>query len=291
MRTYSEVVSQLMSDFALHVPYSNDYNALEAELKKIGQHELDASIMGNRLFVISISKDLEIVWPYHSMGAVSTVDLLRIDELVMFSYYMINISRYKRAFDLGANLGLHSLFLSALRIPVVAYEPDPHHFLKLQENTILNRSQKIELRNAAVAGKSGSLDFLRIIGNTTSSHIKGLKKNPYGEMEVIVVECDELNGVLDGNEATLLKIDVEGMEAELIANIASDKWDKIDAFIEIGTPENSQMIFEYCMNNEIKIFAQSQRWNQIGTFNDMPLNYKDGSIFLSRNDMNWKSFK
>ena len=110
-------------------------------------------------------------------------------------------------------------------------------------------------------------------------------------MEVIVVECDELNGVLDGNEATLLKIDVEGMEAELIANIASDKWDKIDAFIEIGTPENSQMIFEYCMNNEIKIFAQSQRWNQIGTFNGMPLNYKDGSIFLSRNDMNWKSFK
>lgn len=61
MRTYSEVVSHLMSDFALHVPHSNDYNELETELKKIGQYELDISIKENRLFVISISKDLEIV--------------------------------------------------------------------------------------------------------------------------------------------------------------------------------------------------------------------------------------
>ncbi len=63
----------------------------------------------------------EIVFPYRSMGAVDTIDLFGFDELVLFSFYLANRTRYRRVVDIGANLGLHSIVLSRCEFEVFSY--------------------------------------------------------------------------------------------------------------------------------------------------------------------------
>jgi len=69
----------------------------------------------------------EIALPYFRMGAVDTLDLFGLDELIIFSFYWTNRNRYRRAADIGANLGLHSILMSKCGWEVDAYEPDPAH--------------------------------------------------------------------------------------------------------------------------------------------------------------------
>jgi len=221
------------------------------------------------------------------MGSVSTVDLLRVDELVMFAFYDKHIDEYEVFFDLGANVGLHSLVVAALDAKVIAYEPDEKHFEILKNNVKLNGLKNIEYRNAAIGTINGDVQFIRVLGNTTSSHIKGEKANPYGELEEFTVRCDELNQQLTPYKKSLLKIDIEGMEAKLIQSISKSNWQKVDAFVEVGTMDNAKLIFEYCKDVGLKIYTQQSGWAEISDVSEMPINYRGGSIFLTFSQMKW----
>lgn len=122
----------------------------------------------------------KLEFPYHNMGAIDTLDLFGLDELIIFSFYWRNRHRYKRAADIGANVGLHSILMSRCGWQVSAYEPDPIHAGLLRRNLVLNGSINVDLFEAAVSDKSGTLEFVRVLGNTTGSHLSGAKSNPYG---------------------------------------------------------------------------------------------------------------
>src|SRR5882724_2509552 len=121
----------------------------------------------------------EIELPYYKMGAVDSLDLFGLDELIIFSFYWANRHRYRRAADIGANLGLHSILMGKCGWQVTAYEPDPNHAALLRRNLGLNGSTTVELVEAAVSDKPGTLEFVRVLGNTTSSHLAGAKQNAY----------------------------------------------------------------------------------------------------------------
>lgn len=70
----------------------------------------------------------KIQFPYFSMGAVDSTHLFGLDELILFSFYWMNRFVYSRVYDLGANIGLHSIAMSRAGYDVVSYEPDPVHF-------------------------------------------------------------------------------------------------------------------------------------------------------------------
>ena len=80
-----------------------------------------------------------IVFPYVNMGAVDSLNLFDLDELIIFSFYWNNRKRYKNVLDLGANIGLHSIILQKCGYNVKSYEPDPLHFKLLQKNIKLQR--------------------------------------------------------------------------------------------------------------------------------------------------------
>jgi FkbM family methyltransferase len=222
--------------------------------------------------------------PFMSMGEIKSTHLFGLDELIIFSFYLKNKNRYKKVYDIGANIGLHSIFLAMTGFDIVSYEPDPWHFKILQDNLKLNSVfSKVEARNMAVSTHIGELEFIRVLGNTTGSHLAGAKKEPYGDLEKFKVRVDAFKDIL--KDADLLKIDVEGHEGVLITSTSREDWVGTDAIVEIGTPENAKMVFEHIQTKDVNLFSQKNSWERVVRLEDMPTSYKDGSLFISLNSL------
>lgn len=224
--------------------------------------------------------------PYHEMGAVSSIDLFGMDELILFSYYWFNKNKYKRASDLGANIGLHSIILSRCGFDVTAYEPDPVHFALLNRNLEINQCFGVKSINAAVSDVAGVANFVRVVGNTTSSHLEGSKDNAYGELEHFEVKTVAVDQVFAGTD--FIKMDVEGAEAKIIAATAREHWSDVEMMLEVGNAKNAASIFEHLRRIGVNAFSQKTGWNRALEFEDFPVSYKEGSLFITTsNEMSW----
>lgn len=228
---------------------------------------------------VAIAELGAIALPYQKMGAVDSIDLFGLDELLMFSFYYRNRGRYPRAADIGANLGLHSILLSLCGAQVDAYEPDPAHHAKLVRNLALNNITNCTAHQAAVSEKEGTMQFVRVLGNTTSSHLAGAKANPYGELERFDVAVHDIRAIAE--RVDLFKIDAEGHEAVLLKALSIDVWKRVDAFVEIGTPENARAVFDHFAGTGVNIFSQKRGWARAESLGDVPVSYKEGGVFVS----------
>ncbi len=227
-----------------------------------------------------------IMLPYEKMGAIDSIDLFGLDELLMFAFYFRNRGRYTRVADVGANLGLHSIVLAKCGMKVDAYEPDPSHHAKLLKNLALNDITTCTVHQSAVSEKVGTMQFVRVLGNTTSSHLAGAKANPYGELERFDVVVEDIRDI--ATRVDLFKIDAEGHEAVLLRALSDDAWKRVDAFVEIGTPENARAVFDRFAGTGIHIFAQKRGWAQVASLADVPVSYKEGGVFVSaKPEMPW----
>lgn len=217
--------------------------------------------------------------PYEKMGAIDSIDLFGLDELLMFSFYYRNRGNYARAVDIGANIGLHSILLSLCGCSVEAYEPDPSHYSKLLRNLELNNISSCKAHQAAVSEKDGEMQFVRVFGNTTSSHLAGAKPNPYGDLERFDVDVKDIKEI--ALRADFMKIDAEGHEAVLLTALPMEYWESTDSFVEVGSPENAYIIYEHFVNSSVSIFAQKIGWSRVTASSEMPVSYKEGGIFIS----------
>ena len=228
-----------------------------------------------------------IILPYYKMGAINSTHLFGLDELILFSFYYQNRKRYKKVADLGANIGLHSIVLSNLGFDVTSYEPDLIHFKKIKENINLNCLQnKPKLVNKAISVEKGNVEFTRLKNNTTGSHISGSKESCYGEIEKFNVETDSFKEVISNFD--LLKIDIEGHEAEVLLSTSKDDWNNTDAMIEVGSQKNGEKIFSFFSEINVNLYSQKKNWHRVQTINDMPSSYKEGSLFITcKNNVPW----
>jgi FkbM family methyltransferase len=228
----------------------------------------------------------EIEFPYHKMGAVNSLDLFGLDELIIFSFYWANRNRYRRAADIGANLGLHSILMGKCGWQVSAYEPDPKHAALLRRNLDFNGSTTVELFEAAVSDKPGTLEFVRVLGNTTSSHLSGAKCSAYGELEKFPVRVESIAVIMP--TVDFVKMDAEGQEKIIILGTTAEHWQHTDMMVEIGTADNARAIFEHIQNLGVRCFAQKLGWLEVKSLGDMPTHYKEGSLFISmKTSMPW----
>lgn len=231
----------------------------------------------------------DLVFPYHAMGeTVDTTNLFDLDELVIFSFYWTNRNRYRRVVDAGANLGLHSILLSKCGYSVRAYEPDPQHYVLLQENLDLNGCTDVLAFNEAVSSADGELEFVKVVGNTTSSHLTGAKEHPYGQLERFAVKVGAIHPLLAW--ADLVKMDVEGHEMEVLLATSSDDWATTDALVEVENGRNAAAIFRHFNSLGIGLFSQKRNWCRVRCEEHMPTSYHEGSLFITSNDkMPWPS--
>lgn len=278
-----EKLIQTLPAFAnLHAPGTEFYQTSKA----MAREEIESSFSDSSAGAKKFGPFGELVFPYHKMGAVDSLNLFDLDELIIFSFYWANRHRYQRVADIGANIGLHSIILEKCGFEVHAYEPDPQHFEVLQKNIKLNHCLKIEAFNSAVSTKSGQAEFIRVLGNTTGSHLAGAKPNPLGQLDKFSVEIKPIAPIIEW--ADLLKIDAEGHEKDILLATSRENWVNRDAIIEVGNEANAHAIFEYFHKIGVNLFSQKVNWQKVNTLEDMPTSYRDGSLFITSGDkMPW----
>ena len=227
-----------------------------------------------------------LTFPYRKMGAIDSIDLFGLDELIIFAFYWANRGRYRRTVDIGANLGLHSILMARSGFSVTAFEPDPAHFELLGRNLTLNDAATVTPVQAAVSDRDGTMEFIRVKGNTTGSHLAGAKTNPYGELDRFDVQVRGCAAALDG--ADFAKIDAEGHEVTILKAIPADRWQTLDAMIEVGTPENARDLFGHFAGLPVNLFAQKSGWSRVTQEADIPTSHREGSLFITaKSDMPW----
>lgn len=252
--------------------------------KRITRAQIEAfySTHPNR---INFAQFGSIYFPYCSLGAVDTLNFFDIDELIIFSFYWANRKRYKNVLDLGANIGLHSVILNRCGYNVKSYEPDPFHFKELKKHLKENECDS-ETFNVAVSTCRGVTEFVRVLGNTTGSHLKGAKQNPYGKLDYISVELVPFTEIIQ--DVDLIKMDIEGHEKEVILSTNRDHWKNLDMLVEVGNETNAKEIFKYLSALGINMFSQKIGWNKVNDIRDIPSSYKEGTLFISmKNAMPW----
>jgi FkbM family methyltransferase len=216
--------------------------------------------------------------PYTKMGAIDSLDLFGLDELIIFAFYHANRTRYRHTLDIGANLGLHSIVMARCGFSVRAFEPDPWHYGILVENLAANDISTVEPVAAAVSTQDGEAGFVRVLGNTTGSHLAG-SKDSYGEKEYFTVPTHEVGPLFAS--ADFAKIDAEGHEKELLLAATRESMEKLDIMVEIGNAANADAVFAHFQALGVGMFSQKTGWNRVQSIADVPKSHRDGSLFIT----------
>jgi FkbM family methyltransferase len=217
--------------------------------------------------------------PFIKMGVINSTHSFGLDELMVYSFYARNSARYKNVADIGGNIGVHSILMARCGWNVTTYEPDPRHLGYLKHNLDCNKITTVTLNEAAVSCKNGKAEFVRVLGNTTSSHLAGAKRNPFGELErfnVRVAAVQEISPHVD-----FIKVDAEGEEKNIIIGIPAADWAHLDMMAEIGNTENAQAIWPHVQSLGLKVFSQKLNWGLVTSLEGLPTTYKEGSVFIT----------
>jgi FkbM family methyltransferase len=172
--------------------------------------------------------------PRHAPGTIELMgyrlryaDLLTLcpqwhDLFVAGAYRFVAAGQVPRVLDAGANIGLASLYFKRLypRARITAYEADPAICALLRENLAANGAADVETVQAAVWTRTGSLDF-RCEGSDSGAVVdpgSGLGADLPGPVRS--VPAVRLRDVLEREPVDLLKLDIEGAEAAVLADCA-----------------------------------------------------------------------
>jgi FkbM family methyltransferase len=118
--------------------------------------------------------------------------------------------------DVGANVGSYSLLAAGVtRSAVYAVEPGASAFELLYKNIQLNNLQQRVTAVNAVAGPATG-EALFTTGQDTTNHVVSPQEKTAGN----VVPMITIDALLSGRSASLIKIDVEGYETEVMNGMA-----------------------------------------------------------------------
>ena len=142
------------------------------------------------------------------------------DILLDDEYALPDIPAPRVILDVGANIGLAALQFRA-RYPgaeIVAIEPDPETFAKLERNVA--DDPRIRPVNVAVAAAGGELLLFRPPGYSIASSLKrsGAERDAYARVRAETL--DDLCAELGLASIDLVKLDVEGAELEALRGFA-----------------------------------------------------------------------
>lgn len=138
--------------------------------------------------------------------------------------------------DIGANVGAFSLWLAQYypQLSVVCYEPDPDAYVYLQRNLSRNSLHSSQAYQVAVTHRTGRLQFARFAaGDVGNFVIPDDRAGDQTACEYIFVDAISFSDVTQSvqRDISLLKLDCEGSEYDIVFGSDSDTWKNIQRII------------------------------------------------------------
>ncbi len=158
------------------------------------------------------------------------------EELIIKEAYLFTTESKKPVIiDWGANVGV-SVYFWVKKYPdaeIYAYEADPNIYKYLCENVSRFETGHIHLFNKAISNKDGQIYFHQ--EGADAGRVVG-----EGE-EAITVKCISANTILNSfDKVEMLKIDIEGMECEVIPAIKGQLEKIENIFVEYHSLKNKK---------------------------------------------------
>ncbi|MEX0963381.1 MAG: FkbM family methyltransferase [Pseudohongiellaceae bacterium] len=125
-------------------------------------------------------------------------------------------------FDIGANIGQHSLFMSLHTDQVHSFEPYSVVSEKLERHIALNRIGNIQLHKIGLSNQAEELDFFAPTGRNQgigSFDAGTVSKGNKSLGKLALVRGDEYLAQHGLQDISLLKIDVEGFEKNVLRGL------------------------------------------------------------------------
>jgi FkbM family methyltransferase len=176
-----------------------------------------------------------------------------------YDFDVIDWRRVRHVIDVGAHVGAFTIWVAS-RAPclVLALEPNPETFQLLEQN--VERAaigRRVALEKAALAGQSGERK-LSVRRYSTDATILGAEESA----DAVPVKAFSLVDVIVMSgfpEIDLLKIDVEGAEYEVFANLEPHTLDRVRALIvecHYGTGGDHRLIMECLKSHGFEVAAE-----------------------------------
>jgi FkbM family methyltransferase len=118
------------------------------------------------------------------------------------------------ALDVGANIGAHTVYLSALTGnsgQVYAFEPEPYNFSLLKHNVRLNSLNNVVAQRTAIGNRAG-VAGMRLAKSNWGDH----RIAATGDIEVPMVTLDDALPPATAGKVRFIKIDVQGYEQRVL---------------------------------------------------------------------------
>lgn len=271
--SFLELVKECKNNFYLR-PSSNNTQKINKKFLKFYSKKIKKNSI-----VFNYSENEKFYLPYIKMGKQTSLGLFAYHEHNIFLYYLNNFGYYKKAADIGANIGLHSIILSKIGYKVDVFEPDPQHFKLLKENLKKNKCKNVKFFKKAVFNSKKKIEFTRVLNNTMANHISGYKENLHGKIEKFSVQTIDIKKIVKNYD--LIKMDAEGSEGKIIERLNKNELNKVDIICEISGKQNVSKIFNHCKKSKINIFSHKIGWQKVKRLKDLPAHHTEGLIIIT----------
>jgi FkbM family methyltransferase len=138
------------------------------------------------------------------------VGLVELNEMALVLHYLRDSDVF---LDVGANIGAYTVLASGVSgAKSIAIEPVPQTYAYLKDNVTINHiNHKVRTENVAAGSQTGILNFTTREGAT--NHVLAPGELQTSTVPVLVKQLDS---IVEKETISLLKIDVEGFEMEVV---------------------------------------------------------------------------
>lgn len=132
-------------------------------------------------------------------------------------------------YDIGANVGMYSIYAASKGINVIAFEPESQNYAQLNRNIFLNQFQNHVTGLCLALGKSNAIDFLYLSAFTVGGAVNNLGSSvDYNHQPMdsafkqgaLSISLDDLIEKYNLPAPSHIKIDVDGLESDIIHGAA-----------------------------------------------------------------------
>lgn len=200
--------------------------------------------------------------------------------------------------DIGAFIGTHTIALAKLvgsSGKVFSFEPRPEVFYVLQKNIAENAPGIVKSFNFGLAANNQQLVVSTIDASVNMNYggMSVLEDVPSSTEFEIKIELKKLDSIGDFPPVKLIKIDVEGMEHEVIKGAKNlILRDKPILYLECNNVENSSFALDFAKENGYAIYGYIFQAFNSANFNNNRMNFfgdaKEMGLILIPTDLVYK---